>query len=312
MYARLRTALVLVLGLVALGWGTYAWASALTAARNTKRLATPLQYATQRNLTILDEEVIYQGGLVALNTSTGEVQMASDTAGLQVLGVATQTVDNADDGEVLAPPAVGVFCFASSGIAATDKGKTVYVYDDQTVALTTTNYVVAGVLVDYTSEGAWVLVDPATTSRQGVGALAAGAVTTTALATGAVTAAKVAAGTLNSGTPSGALLHSLTITGGAAGDSLWTLDRAVRIVDVWAVHTGGPGEASDTIRVYSDTSPVCDAMSWSGDTSSSLHRAAQLTPTTIASGSPLKVTTTDNDSGADVGAGVLYLLTIPQ
>jgi hypothetical protein len=157
-------------------------------------------------------------------------------------------------------------------------------------------------------------VGAAEIATDGVGSaeIATDAVGSAEIAAGAVGSAEVAAGTLNSGTPSGALLHSLTIAGGAAGDSLWTPDRAVRIVDVWAVHTGGPGEASDTIRVLSGSSPVCDAMSWSGDTSSSLHRAAQLTPTTIASGSPLKVTTTDNDSGSDVGAGVVYLLTIPQ
>ena len=46
---------------------------------------------------ILDTEIIYKGAFVEL-LATGEVQAANIGASLQVVGIATETVDNTDDG----------------------------------------------------------------------------------------------------------------------------------------------------------------------------------------------------------------------
>ncbi len=110
-------------------------------------------------LTILDTEVIYKGGIVAVDASQ-EVQMASDTAGLQVVGVAPETVDNSLDGETLAPPLAAVFRFnnAAGGAALTRAhiGKPAFVVDDNTVGNTSTHKVVAGLVVDVDADGVWL------------------------------------------------------------------------------------------------------------------------------------------------------------
>jgi len=110
-------------------------------------------------LTILDTEVIYKGGIIAVDASQ-EVQMASDTAALQVVGVAPETVDNSLDGETLAPPLTGIFRFnnATSGAALTRAhiGKPAFVVDDNTVGNTSTHKVVAGLVVDVDADGVWL------------------------------------------------------------------------------------------------------------------------------------------------------------
>jgi hypothetical protein len=111
------------------------------------------------NLVILNTEIIYKGGIVAIDASQ-EVQMASDTAALQVVGVAPATVDNTLDGKVLPPPLTGIFRFnnATSGAALTRAhiGKACFVVDDNTVGNTSTHKVVAGLVVDVDADGVWV------------------------------------------------------------------------------------------------------------------------------------------------------------
>jgi hypothetical protein len=81
---------------------------------------------------------IYKGSLVCAD-STGYAVPGADTAGYTFLGVALEEADNSagTDGDItVRVQAVGVFSFAKSGtITQADVGATLYIKDDQTVAL---------------------------------------------------------------------------------------------------------------------------------------------------------------------------------
>lgn len=119
-------------------------------------------------------------------------------------------------------------------------------------------------------------------------------------------AANVAADNVIGGIP---VLHVVAVAGGAAANEDVTLTHKTRVVDVFAVHTGGNGEASDTIQVKNGTNAITDAMSWAGN-DQTIVRAASINDAyhEIAAGGTLRVTTTDNDTGGDVGAGIVYVL----
>jgi hypothetical protein len=105
---------------------------------------------------------------------------------------------------------------------------------------------------------------------------------------------------------------AIPIAGGAAANTDFTADKKIRVLDAWAVHTGGAGETSDTIQLFNGANAISDAMDWSGlDTV--IVRAAQIDDAyhEVAKAGTLRVTTTDNDSGDDVGAGVVYVLAVP-
>lgn len=110
-------------------------------------------------------------------------------------------------------------------------------------------------------------------------------------------------------TPCLPVLYSVTVDGGAAADDDITIAEKVKVIDVWAVHTGGAGEASDTLTVKNATNAISDAMAWTG-ADKAVVRAGTLDDayTTIAAGGTLRVTTTDDDAQNDVGAGVVYVL----
>jgi hypothetical protein len=151
--------------------------------------------------------------------------------------------------------------------------------------------------------------------------LAADAVETAKILNGAVTEVKITAASLTGlvakvvadANVIGGLtvLHRINIAGGAAANTDVVLTHKTRIIDAWAVHTGGAGETSDTIQVKNGTSAITDAMSWAG-ADKALVRAAEIDDAAheIAAGGTLRVTTTDNDTGGDVGAGVVYVLGI--
>ncbi len=107
------------------------------------------------------------------------------------------------------------------------------------------------------------------------------------------------------------VLHVVEITGGAAGNDEVTLTHKTRIIDVWAVHTGGAGEASDTLQVLNGGDAITDAMDWGG-ADTVVVRAGEINDANheIAAGGTLRVTTTDDDGGGDVGAGLVYVLGI--
>lgn len=135
----------------------------MTVLSATHKVSTPslkeeLAERTVNKLTIYAAEIMYAGGMVAIDVNS-EVQMAADTAGLKVLGICRKDVDNTDDGETIDPPLVGIFRLANSSsypIVATMKGKPCYVEDDNTVAGWSTNLVAAGLIHDVDSNGVWV------------------------------------------------------------------------------------------------------------------------------------------------------------
>lgn len=105
---------------------------------------------------IKDDEVIYQGALVAFDSS-GEVVAATATTGLKNFGRAEAYVDNTDDGKFVDVSIGGCFKWANgSSLTIADIGSTVYADDDQTVHGTATGRSAVGILVDVESDGVWV------------------------------------------------------------------------------------------------------------------------------------------------------------
>lgn len=108
-------------------------------------------------------DVIYKGGLVAIDAD-GYAVAAANTAGLRVVGIADEKVDNsagsAGDKEVK----VRRGCIAklvATSITQAMVGSHMYVADDQTFDDTATNGVIAGILVEYVSAtSGWILVGP--------------------------------------------------------------------------------------------------------------------------------------------------------
>lgn len=104
------------------------------------------------------------------------------------------------------------------------------------------------------------------------------------------------------------VIHAVAIAGGAAGNKDIAVTNKTRILDVWCVHKGA-GEASDTIQLFNGANAITDAMDWSG-LDKTMVRASEIDDAyhEIAAGGTLRVTTTDNDAGGDVAAGVVYVL----
>jgi len=130
---------------------------ALTENKKVSRLSgsSGLNEVAKRN--ILDTEKIYCGGINAVDY-LGEVQPASDTLGLRVIGLSNLYVDNSEDGKIVAS-SKGIYLLDNSStypLTRTNIGQACYVEDDQTVAGSSTNLVVAGIVHDVESRGVWV------------------------------------------------------------------------------------------------------------------------------------------------------------
>jgi len=111
--------------------------TALAAARNTKQSQAGLH-----ELPVDAGKVCYQGGIGCLDQADGLAKPAVTATTLKALGRIAETADNASgaDGAVKVLIQEGDFWWVNSGssdaIAADDIGKTCYLVDDQTVALT--------------------------------------------------------------------------------------------------------------------------------------------------------------------------------
>jgi hypothetical protein len=122
--------------------------AALTQDRNTTRKA-----GGQAAYPVAAGVKIYAGAMVCLNAS-GYAVPAADIAGLKFVGVSRQYVDNtngANGAQTVLVWKEGVFDFEASGMTAADVGKPVFVSDDQTVALSTTNAVGCGIITEVES-----------------------------------------------------------------------------------------------------------------------------------------------------------------
>ena len=130
--------------------------AALTENRDTKEREGKI-----RRFPALAAATLYAGGLGAVLGSTGEAEMASDKAGLLVVGRVEEFVDNRDDGLDVKVKS-GVFKLANSSahpVTAALLGKDCYVEDDHSVSSAAgTNSVVAGKVFDIDADGVWVAV----------------------------------------------------------------------------------------------------------------------------------------------------------
>lgn len=108
---------------------------------------------------------LYAGPLVARDAN-GRAVAAADTAGLRVIGRSEEEVDNSAGaaGAVSILVKRGVFRYNNSATQAVTQaylGQLVYVEDDTTVAISTTNKIVAGRVVAVETAGVWIDTRPA-------------------------------------------------------------------------------------------------------------------------------------------------------
>lgn len=114
------------------------------------------------------------------------------------------------------------------------------------------------------------------------------------------------------GNTTGALMevYELPVAAGAAAAVDIILDHKIKVIDVWGQHTGGAGEASDTV-IVSSTASAISTLDWSG-ADNVVVRATAIDDAnaTIAAGGILRATSVDDDAGTDVGAGTVYVLAV--
>lgn len=113
---------------------------------------------------VLDAEIIYAGNMVVLNTSTLEASEATSTSGFVVLGVATETVDNTDDGEEVTMISTAIHGMDKVGtITRANIGDLAYVEDAGSVSVSggPTSHDLAGPVVEVDDDYAYIDFDPA-------------------------------------------------------------------------------------------------------------------------------------------------------
>lgn len=104
---------------------------------------------------------------------------------------------------------------------------------------------------------------------------------------------------------------AIPITAAEAGNFDYTTLAKLQVLDAWAVHMGGAGEATDTVQLFNGATAISDAMDWSG-VDTAIVRAGTLDDAAweVAKGGTLRVTTVDADAGDDVGLGTVYVLAV--
>lgn len=110
-----------------------------------------------------DAERIYQGALCMSLVADGYIIPGADTAAAKFRGVAVEPCDNSDGADGAKSVLLDItspFLVAGTGFTQADVGKTVYLLDDQTVALAAgaTNDVAVGLIIQFVSATqVWVL-----------------------------------------------------------------------------------------------------------------------------------------------------------
>lgn len=129
----------------------------------TKAINTPERPGILLYVPLAAATIIYAGTLVALD-GNGRAVPASDTAGLRVIGLAQETVDNSAGAAAALSINVkpGVFRLnnsATDAVDTNDVGKLCFVEDDNTVnEAGADDRVIAGRVVEVDAEGVWVEV----------------------------------------------------------------------------------------------------------------------------------------------------------
>ncbi|GEM_PF-1149037 len=153
-----------------------------------------------RNLPIAASTKLYVGTLAAIDAS-GNLVSASDTASLRVLGVVQPNPDGTSGdydnsagaaGDLLAVVERGIFKVTNSGTQPVTKayvGAAVYVEDNQTVAISTSHSIPAGIVVEIDDDGdVWI---DTRLHLMVVGTPSDGTITAAKLASNAVTTVKI-------------------------------------------------------------------------------------------------------------------------
>jgi len=116
------------------------------------------------SLPVAASTTIEGGKMIALNTSGYAIE-AADSAGIRVVGVADQTIDNSSGsaGDLRVNVYTGQLFklknSATNAVDVADAGTRVFVEDDETVAdAAGTNGIVAGLCVEVVSDGVWVQI----------------------------------------------------------------------------------------------------------------------------------------------------------
>ena len=241
-------------------------------------------------------KIYEEGRKLELPVEAGTVSGSPCVVGSRC-GVALTTRDVAGNATV---DFRGVYDLTVQGITAV--GTPIY-YTANANPLLRLGVVATGIFFGYALEAqaAPGIVMVAVAEASGISTLAAGSLEGT-------TVANVAADNVIGGIP---LTFIVAIPGGAAAVKNVLMTHKVRVLDVHAVHTAGAGEANDTIQVGNGANAITDAMDWSG-ADNVIVRAASINDANheIAAGGSLRVTTTDNDAGGDVGAGIVYVTAI--
>lgn len=130
---------------------------ALSEAANTPEMASSV--GMLHEMPMAASTTIYQGGLVAINSS-GYAVPASATTGLVHAGVATETKTNSGSaGAAYIKVRSGIFRLGNKGgdlIDQADVGRSAYIEDDETVRATSSGTSVAGRVIAVDSAGVWV------------------------------------------------------------------------------------------------------------------------------------------------------------
>ena len=113
--------------------------------------------------------------------------------------------------------------------------------------------------------------------------------------------------------PDGALpiIFRIPVAAGAAANVDVTAKFKFTVIDAWAQHLGGAGEASDTLTIQNSTNAITDALDWSG-ADKAVVRAGTIDDAyaTLDEGDTLRVAPSDSDAGDDLGAGMVFVLAV--
>lgn len=156
-----------------------------------KEISTLEQIEGYVSLPVAASTHLYAGNLISVNSS-GNAIAAVDTASTICIGRAEESVDNSTGsaGDKSIRVKRGMFRFANSvsnAVTAASVGQLAYVEDDHTVAISTSNTIVAGRILRVETAGVWVDTRYYVPT---VGTVADGAVTTAKIADANVTPAK--------------------------------------------------------------------------------------------------------------------------
>lgn len=138
--------------------------TALTADRDTPEKLSSIAMPHER--TGIDSDVFYQGALVVYDQSDGKFKPGQAGTDLIAFGRCERQVTTGTSNTLTVPVRSGIFRFENSAsadlIESDDVGKTCYVVDDQTVALTdgSSTRSAAGKIYDVDSDGVWVSINP--------------------------------------------------------------------------------------------------------------------------------------------------------